>query len=144
RNVDVHGAVFTQSSSNISIIGGSVGGIQDYKPQIGTWPMGTENRNILIDGVRFHDITRTNSSVHIECLLVGGVNGLVIRNSHFDNCDVFDVSIAEENDSPPVSNVLVENNFFGGANGFYSLFFNDESTSLSNVVIRYNYSPPAV
>jgi hypothetical protein len=129
-NLDVHGGIFTQSSSNIHVIGGSVGGIQDYKPQIGSWPPGTENRNIVIDGVRFHDITRTNSSVHIECLLVGGVDGLVIRNSRFENCDVFDVSIAELNGSPPVQNVLIENNFFDAANGFYSLFFNDESTSL--------------
>jgi hypothetical protein len=141
RNLDVHGAIFTQSSSNISVIGGSVGGIQDYKPLIGSWPLGTHNRNIVIDGVRFHDITRTNSSVHIECLLVGGVDGLVIRNSRFENCDVFDVSIAELNDSGPVQNVLIENNFFDGSNGFYSLFFNDESASISNVVVRYNSSP---
>jgi hypothetical protein len=141
RNLDVHGAIFTQSSTDISIVGGSVGGIQDYKPLIGAWPPGTTNHNILIDGVRFHDITRSGPSVHIECLLVGGVDGLVIRNSTFKNCDVFDVSIAELNDSGPVRNVVIENNFFGAAAGFYSLFFNDESTSLTNVLVRNNSSP---
>jgi hypothetical protein len=141
RNIDVHGAIFTQSSTDISVIGGSVGGIQDYKPLIGAWPPGTTNHNIVIDGVRFHDITRSGPTVHIECLLVGGVDGLVIRNSTFRNCDVFDVSIADLNNSGPVRNVVIENNFFGTAAGFYSLFFNDETASLSNVLVRNNSSP---
>jgi hypothetical protein len=138
RNVTVNGGIFTQSSSNISVIGGSVGGIQDYKPQFGAWPPETTNQNILVDGVTFHDVTRTSDDQHVECLLVAGIDGLVIRNSRFYNCDVFDVSIGSMNGSPPPQNITIENNVFGGANGYYSLDFNDNATSLTNVMIRNN------
>src|SRR5262249_9557630 len=51
RNITLNGGFYTQSASNISVIGGSVGGLVDTKPQVGVWPQDTENRNILIDGV---------------------------------------------------------------------------------------------
>src|SRR5207244_3330580 len=70
RNVIVNGAVFTQSSSNISLIGGAVGGVVDTKPQFGTWPPETSNTNILIDGVTFHDVRRSTTDQHVECLLI--------------------------------------------------------------------------
>jgi hypothetical protein len=141
RNVTVDGEILTQSSSNISVIGGSVGGTVDTKSQFGNWPLGTNNRNILVDGVTFHDVTRSSSGVHVECLLVGGTNGFVLRNSRFSNCDVFDVSIGQMNDSSPPSNVTVENNFFGGSNGYFSFDINTTTASLSNVLIRNNSSP---
>jgi hypothetical protein len=140
RNLTVHGGIFINSSSNIRVVGGSVGGIQDYKPQFGAWPPGTHSTNILVDGVTFHDITRTDSSVHIECLLVGGINGLIVRNSRFRNCGVFDLSIGEMNDSGPPRNILIENNFFGSSDGYFSLQFNTNSESLTNVLIRNNSS----
>jgi hypothetical protein len=144
RGVTVNGVILTQSSSNISILGGSVGGAVDTKPQIGAWPPSTTNRNILIDGVVFHDVTRTAEDQHVECLLVAGIDGLVIRNSRFLNCAVFDLSLGEMNGSPPPNNITIENNFFAAANGFYSLSFNDNSTGFSNVLIRNNSSAQAM
>ena len=40
--------------------------------------------NILIDGVYFHDIVRTNPAAHTECLQIMAGNGIVIRNSRFN------------------------------------------------------------
>jgi hypothetical protein len=140
QNLTVNGGIFINSSTNIRVIGGSVGGTQDSKPQIGAWPPGTRSTNILVDGVTFHDITRTGSGVHVECLLVAGIDGLIVRNSRFRNCSVFDLSIGEMNDSGPPRNILIENNFFGGSDGYFSLQFNTNSTSLTNVLIRNNSS----
>ena len=141
RDVTVHGVILTQSSSNITVIGGSVGGTVDTKSQFGNWPVGTNNTNIVVDGVSFHDVTRSGSGVHVECLLVGGTIGFVLRNSRFSNCDVFDVSIGQMNDSAPPSNITVENNFFGASNGYFSFDINTTTASLSNVLIRNNSSP---
>jgi hypothetical protein len=138
RDLTVHGGIFVSSSSDISVIGGSVGGIQDYKPQFGAWPWGTHSRNILVDGVTFHDVTRSNDGGHVECLLVGGGDGITIRNSRFRNCDVFDLSLGEMNGSGPPTNVTIENNFFGTANGYLALDFNSNTSSLTNVLIRNN------
>jgi hypothetical protein len=140
RNLTVVGGVFTSSSSNISVIGGSVGPMLNTKPQFGNWPSGTKNRNLLVDGVLFHDITRNDPNVHIECLLIGGTDGLTVRNSRFRNCDVFDLSIGEMNGSGPNTNVTIENNFFDTSNGYFSLDFNTNSSSLTNVLIRNNSS----
>jgi hypothetical protein len=144
RRLVVHGSVFTQSSSNIRVLGGSVGGVVDTKPQFGAWPPNTTNRNIVVDGVTFHDVNRSGDSQHVECLLVAGIDGLVIRNSRFYNCDVFDVSIGEMNGSPPPRNITIENNFFGGADGYFSLDFNSNTTSFTNVLIRNNSSTQAM
>jgi hypothetical protein len=140
HNLTVHGGIFISSSSGISVIGGSVGGIKDYKPQFGAWPPGTHSTNILVDGVTFHDVNRTDPSIHVECLLVGGGDGITIRNSRFQNCDVFDLSLGEMNGSGPLTNVTIENNFFGGANGYFSVQFNTNSSSLTNVLVRNNSS----
>lgn len=144
RKLVVRGGVFTQSSSNIRVLGGSVGGLVDTKPQFGAWPPNTTNRNIVVDGVTFHDVTRSGDYQHVECLLVAGIDGLVIRNSRFYNCDVFDVSIGEMNGSGPPRNITIENNFFGAANGYFSLEFNTNTTSFTNVLIRNNSSTQAM
>jgi hypothetical protein len=138
RNLSVNGEILTQSSSNISVIGGDVCCSVDTKSQFGNWPPGTDNTNILIDGVSFHDVSRSNSSVHVECLLIGGTIGLTIRNSKFWNCDVFDVSIGEMNGSSSPRNLVIENNFFGTSNGYFSFDFNTNTRSLTNVTIRNN------
>lgn len=139
-HLTVHGGIFINSSSDIDVIGGSVGGLRDTKPQIGAWPPGTRATNILIDGVTFHDITRSGDGVHIECLFVAGIDGLVVRNSRFRNCSVFDLSISEMSGSGPPRNILIENNFFGESDGYFSLDFNTNSTSLTNVLVRNNSS----
>ena len=95
RNLTVKGGIFITGGSNISMIGGSVGPGVDYHPQIAPWPVGSPISNILIDGVLFHDWTRSSSTVHTECLQIAGGNGVTIRNSTFRNCAVFDLSITD-------------------------------------------------
>src|SRR5262249_2597778 len=71
--------------------------------------------------------------------LIGGANGLTVRNSRFHNCAVFDLSIGAMNGTNS-SNITIENNFFEAADGYYSLFLNDEPGTVSNVLIRNNSS----
>jgi hypothetical protein len=65
--------------------------------------------------VLFHDVTRSSSAVHTECLQVAGTTNMIIRNSRFHHCDVFDLSFTEYNNSGKVTNLLLENNFFDAA-----------------------------
>ena len=142
QNLTVNGAVFINSSSNIRVLGGSVGGIVDEHPQFASWPVGTHIENILVDGVTFHDIRRSNDSVHGECLQIAGGVGVTVRNSTFVNCMVFDLSITEYNGSGPPTDYLIENNVFAPAvdGGFYSLHFNVNASDFRNFVIRNNSS----
>jgi hypothetical protein len=142
RDLTVNGNFFINSSSNISVVGGSVGGTMDTHPQFASWPLNTHIENILVDGVYFHDIRRSNDSVHGECLQIAGGVGVTVRNSTFVNCMVFDLSITEYNGSGPPTDFLIENNVFAPAvdGGYYSLQFNGNATDFRNFVIRNNSS----
>ena len=144
RNLDVRGGIFVHGGRNISIIGGAVGPGVDYHPQIAPDPVGSVVENILIDGVRFHDWTRSNDSVHTECLQIAGGVGVTIRNSIFQNCAVLGLSITEYNGSGPPTRYLIENNVFGESiGGFFSLHFNSNATALNDILIRNNSSTQA-
>jgi hypothetical protein len=137
RNLNIRGGFFIQSSQNISVLGGSVGPGVDYHSIItSAWQSATPPRNVLVDGVRFHDWTRTKDSVHTECLQIGGGDGIVIRNSRFRNCDVMDLHITYYGDAPMTRNVTIENNFFSeaGDGGFYAI----EANAFKNLLIRNN------
>ena len=142
QNLVVNGGIYINSSSNISVIGGSVGGTMDTHPQFASWPTGTHIENILVDGVTFHDIRRSNDAVHGECLQIAGGVGVTVRNSTFSNCMVFDLSITEYNGSGPPTDYLIENNVFGPSvdGGYYGLHFNTNTTDFRNFVVRNNSS----
>jgi len=141
RNLDVNGGIFINGGDSISVIGGSVGPGVDFHPQFAPWPVGSPITNILIDGVEFHDWTRSSSSVHTECLQIAGGNGVTIRNSVFRNCAVFALSITEYNGSGAPTNYVIENNVFGTSiGGYYSLQFNSNASALRNILIRNNSS----
>jgi hypothetical protein len=145
-NLTVHGGIFINSSSNISVIGGSVGPGTDFHPQIAAWPVGTQVRNVLISGVYFHDWRGSRPGVHTQCLLVGSALGITIRNSVFHNCAVFDLAFTNFNGGI-VRDVLVENNVFDTSvdGGFYSLsFFGDPAYDWRNVLVRYNTAGQAM
>jgi hypothetical protein len=116
RNVPVNGWLGYDGGSNITMIGGSVGPVVDAHPQIapGNGWQG-QGVNYVFDGVLFHDVTRSSSAVHTECLQVAGTTNMIIRNSRFHHCDVFDLSFTEYNNSGKVTNLLLENNFFDAA-----------------------------
>jgi hypothetical protein len=135
---------FIRSASNIAVIGGSVGGIDDGSAATvgSTYQSRVPAKNIVIDHVRFHDVTRRGDpSAHVQCLFVQSVDGLVIRNSSFRNCDVFDVYVNNIGVGPVPKNILFENNLFGQATGggYYSLYVrNDPGDTIDGLVVRYN------
>jgi chitodextrinase len=101
----------TVGGYNVSTTGFGVPKIGAYLPSAsGVDPL--TSRDILIERVRFHDIIRTiTGSNHAECLyLDGGIDGLMIRQSTFTNCGVFDVF--GEPSGGENANVTLENNVF--------------------------------
>lgn len=143
RNVSAR-YFFVRSASNVSVLGGSVGGEDDaISPTVGAAYQSTvPSRNVLFDGVAFHDITRANKpGDHLECLFIQSVDGLVLRNSSFTHCDVFDVYVNNILDGPVPRNVLIGQNTFGTATdgGYYSLYVrNDPGDVISGLTIRGN------
>ena len=134
-----------QSSEDISFIGGSIGPSADENSRIASNGTSTtaSPKNILIEGVDFHDFTVTpGSGAHVECLQVWAVDGLTIRNSTFRNCEVFDIFLQKlpEGAAATPSNILIENNFFDCCgDGYYSIRMADHpGTSWKNVTIRNN------
>ena len=91
----------------------------DVQSEYGSNPVRVA-RDIVIDGVLFHDIRRSGRGIHVECLLVSDVDGFVLRNSRFRRCGVFDALIGGTV-RPPARNLLIENNFFAeSVDGGYS------------------------
>jgi hypothetical protein len=143
RNVPVNGWLGYDGGSNITMIGGSVGPVVDAHPQIAPangWQ--GQGLNFAFDGVLFHDITRSNTSIHTECLQVAGTTNMIIRNSKFTNCDVFDLSFTSYNGAGSVTNLLLENNFFdtAGSGGFFSVHF----SAMAGGTVRFNSASQAM
>jgi chitodextrinase len=135
-------------ADSVSVIGGS------YGPVFGTLGaapynhVGGGSTNTLIDGVYFHDFTRSSSDVHMECLHVSSADGLTIRNSRFFNCAVFDIFLTYWS-GPVTRNITIENNFFdrsrdlnGACCGYYAVQSHLDGT-YSNLLIRNNSSTMA-
>ena len=94
---------------------------------------------MLIDGVLFHDVTRScNTASHIECLFVQGASYVTIRNSKFRNCDVMDMFFHSINGATPPDNVVIENNWFDDPGGNSIMFRSDSGQVLTNCTLRYN------
>lgn len=145
RNVN-SSAIFINGAANVSILGGSIGphvngGSEitacyrcDYAPQ-----------NILIDGVSFHDYTRTDPNKHMECLHVYPAQRFTLRNSSFRNCAVMDLFFANYTGGA-LSGITIENNRFdtpgslsgGLSTGFFPVLFAPNNEPITNVRIAYN------
>jgi hypothetical protein len=140
--------MFMTSSTDISVIRGSIGPSTnddngDISPQCPSCP---PPQRILIDGVTFHDAVLTpGSDAHVECLQVGEIDGLTIRNSRFINCETHNVFI-----SPwwggDERNILLVNNFGGTVRtGYYGfrLAAGDPGQTCANIFFRYNSATTA-
>ena len=101
--------MWIQTARNLLVRGGSYGGNQD-EPTIQTGG-NPASSNLTFDGVDFHDAVATNSTVHMECIWAGGVQGFTVRNSIFRNCAYFDIFFTTLN-GPDPKDVLLENNVF--------------------------------
>ena len=144
RNIRNHG-FFLQGSSNISFIGGEIScGVCDYHSHLddGGPPDYRPPRNILFDGVYFHDWQPAMADQHMECLQILAGDGITIRNSVFKDCATADngrgatadLHISWLGNGPKTRDILVENNFFYPSGNTYAIQAND----YANLDIRYN------
>jgi hypothetical protein len=143
--------------SDFAMIGGSVGPTWDApgapgQSQVGIalGPVAGPSRNILFDGVRFHDNRRSDDQQHTSCLMLGGGDGVTIRTSSFDNCAVFDLFVTWWNfvspQYPVATNVLLDHNTFakavagcsGCTAGYFSVEFADYPPLWQNITISNN------
>jgi hypothetical protein len=145
RRVDTK-HLFVQSSTNISVLGGSVGPTADYDSQIKVYDFGNPvaSRNILVDGVYFHDATLSpGSDAHVECLQIYGSENVTVRNSRFFNC-AHHVIFIDAEPFTTLRNITVENNLGDRVRDGYYSFRAGSPGACENVVFRYNSSPTAV
>jgi hypothetical protein len=142
-----------QSASQVSVLGGEVGpwlANSDGDPKIAKASATTTlvPTDILIDGVRFHDIVRPpGSGYHVECLQVGAAVNLTIRNSRFERCATHGLLVASWYRGYPLRNVLVENNVFGATmDGYHALKVNVVTSAepCQSCTIRGNTSAQAI
>ena len=152
RNMDARNFMVL-SASDVSVIGGDYGPASDCGGPYG----GSNNSirrfaengapnptNILIEGVRIHDITSYNlTSCHMEGLAIFAGAGVTVRNSKFWGNSVYDVFL--QSNSGPVSNLLIENNWFaspvgqsGTGSGSSTLAFSGGSGDFANSTVRHN------
>jgi hypothetical protein len=127
RNIESTAAIFVNGAQNVRILGGSVSSVgrpmvngSEVKAVEGS---STPPRNVLFDGVSFHDMLRApGSSNHVDCLHVMAVDGLIVRRSRFWNCEAFDILFTEFGDAGSPRNVILENNFFQCCHsGYYAV-----------------------
>jgi hypothetical protein len=124
RDLDVD-LLFIRGSSGVRVLGGDVGPSVDDDSQVSSLA-GQVPRNLLFDGVYFHDARKESPSAHTECLQFGSGVDVVVRASRFRRCsdhDLFIRSWGTLNDSPhPLRGFTIENNFFDKTlRGYYSL-----------------------
>jgi hypothetical protein len=150
RGVVSPGPVSISGASHVSVIGGEI-----YSPV----PVSTDSQvasirglvptDILFDGVSFHDFRDIGPGQlhHIECLQFGAGINVTIRNSTFHDCATHDIFVRSRGtaaDTPsPLSNFVVENNWFAPTDGFYAMQILDDlwtGTPATSVVVRNNSS----
>jgi hypothetical protein len=143
RNVINHG-MWMQGPSNISIVGGEIScGFCPYHSHMQNGGGdAAPPRNILFDGVNFHD-WHSVSGEHTECLQILGGDNVTIRNSIFKNCATGNGGRGATGalfigwlggNGPVTKNVLIENNFFYPSGNHYAIQMSD----LANLDLRYN------
>lgn len=137
RRVDTTRQSNIASADSVSVIGGDIGPVADadgiqVKPQSSGDPT---PRNILIDGVRFHDITRSSGSdAHADCIQVGGAIDITIRNSTFERCHNRDILFGTFNGGV-MSGALIENNWLAPTSGSSIAVQAEEAVGMT---FRYN------
>ena len=131
--------------SNISFLGGEITcGFCGYHPILSNGGSGggaTAPRNILFDGVYFHD-WHSVSGEHVECLQILGADNVTVRNSTFKYCGTgngglgatANLHMAWIGFGPMTRNILIENNFFYPSGNPFAIQMDD----YENVDLRYN------
>jgi endonuclease YncB( thermonuclease family) len=122
--------------------GGSIGpSFNEKASMIGGQPA---SRNLTYDGILWHDATRDDQGIHMECFYAASVQGLTIRNSRFTNCAVYDLFITRIVPDPNPSSIVLENNVFeeskdiGPSSSGYYVFGIHGDVRLDKLVLRNN------
>jgi hypothetical protein len=144
RNDAAH-VFYLRSSHNIRLIGGSVGPSCDGESATIGAAGGSSVRStaILIDGVSFHDITRSCAPAgsHVECLFVQETTGITIEDSSFTGCDIMDIFFHRIGVTGDPRDVIIRRNVLNPSTGggFYSMVFRaDSGETLSNYFLKSN------
>jgi hypothetical protein len=127
EDLEVRGGIFVTGARRIRMHGGSVGPGVDYSSEIkAAVEGGRAPSDILIDGVRFHDWTRSDPEAHVDCLHVMAAEGLTVRNSEFSNCEAFAVLLSGYGGASTPTRIRIEHNRFSCCrSGFYALALGD-------------------
>lgn len=127
-----------ENARRVRVLGGSYGPSVDDTSQIKVANPGAPGApsDILIEGVRFHDFTRSSDDVHTECLQVYAGRRVTVRGNRFDTCDGTGDLALTTLSSTRLRDVLVENNWFGGRGDAYFSAQLDES--VEGLTFRYN------
>jgi hypothetical protein len=151
EGIDDNGHLGIWGASNVTLRGGSVYETtpSGNDPAIGADAFGQGThapKNILIDGVSFHDWQMKDPADHVECIQIWLADGLTIRNSRFRHCAHHALFINQYAPtlagSSVMRNVTIENNFFDNPNvGFYAIQIRPPNTpgiACDNFLIRNN------
>lgn len=131
---------FVDGASDVRMLGGSVGPADSIDPQIRA--VDTQGapvpKNILIDGVAFHDFTnKDDPSAHVECLQLGAGRHIVIRNSTFVRCAQHSIFAGAWGGTATIHDLTLAGNRMGSVpEGFYSIRVGVDG--VSDVTLRRN------
>ena len=110
------------SATHVSVIGGDYGPASSCGGAPGGGNNGIRKNNptmpseILIWGVDIHDVQSYDLvRCHIECLIVGAGQDIVVRGSRFWNCSIFDIFLQPFNGA--IGAITLENNWFAAPTG---------------------------
>jgi len=142
--------LFIFSAQQVRVLGGAIGPSPraTYDSIISSATGGPPPRNILFDGVYFHDWVDVDpgQANHIECLQIGSGVNVIIRRSRFRRCGTHDIFVRSwgslNETTHPLRSFTIENNFFDKTtNGYYSVQVAeglDPNTRCENFLIRNN------
>lgn len=142
QDVNVIGGDYGPASSCGGAYGGGNNGIRMNRP-------GVMPSDILIWGVDIHDVQSYDlDACHIECLIVGAGENIIVRSSRFWNCSIFDIFLQPFNGA--ISDVTLENNWFaaptdpnGNVNSGRAVEFSGGGP-WQNLLIRHNSANTAI
>jgi hypothetical protein len=126
QNLYINGAFNIRNAQNLTLTNVDIGnyslpdgGTQDAwgdSSRIGDYTCTQNAANIVLNGVRWHNIYRGDSSDHAECIFVEAVTNVTIENSKFEGCPIIGIFLKNDGGTAGTANyqnnVTIENNFF--------------------------------
>jgi hypothetical protein len=113
RGFDViYGLSSAGQPSDVRILGGDFGPCENVS-QGGGCPTYLSGANIVVDGVRIHDMTSNDlATYHVDGMFIRGCSGCAVRNSTFSGNMVTNIRIQNCCGLSANSNLMIEGNRF--------------------------------